>query len=91
MKKLILVAIVKGVVHATIIPAMIFVLTNRFVEGNFGGVAAIVYMFLVGVLYNFVFQRKDISKKAFNITFAIVVGVPMFFKLLQALAWGIAG
>ena len=91
MKKLILVAITKGVVHATIIPMIIFILTNKFVEGNFGGVAAIVYMFIIGVLYNFVFQRKDISKKAFNYTFAFVVFGPLVFMLMRALAYGIAG
>jgi hypothetical protein len=91
MKKLILMAIAKGVVHASIIPVIIFVLTNKFVDGNLGGIVAFVYMFIVGVLYNFVFQRKDISKKAFNMTFASVVFIPMGFMLLQALAYGVAG
>ena len=91
MKKLILIAIAKGVAHASIVPVAIFALTNKMVEGNFGGVAALVYMFIVGVLYNFVFQRKDISKKAFNATFTLVVFVPLGLKLMQALAYGIAG
>ncbi len=40
MQKAILIAIIKGVVHATIVPVVIFILVNNYFTGNWGGVAA---------------------------------------------------
>ena len=66
-------AIAKGVAHATVIPLMIFVLTNMLIEGKYGGVAAIVYIIIVSILYNLVLKDKDISKIAFNKTIFTIV------------------
>jgi len=91
MKKMIMTAIAKGIIHATLVPAGIFTLVNKHFDGNYGGVAALVYMMAVYVLYNFVLERKDISRKAYNYTFILIVVVPVILKVLQALSYGIAG
>jgi len=91
MEKIFKIAVAKGVVHATIIPVIIFVLTNELMSGNWGGVAALGYMFMVAVLYNFVFMEKDISRKAFNIAVQFTLLAPLSFLLVFLFANGLIG
>ena len=90
-QKAILAAALKGIVHATIIPVFIFLMVNIYFEGNWGGVAAVVYMLFAWIVYNILVKNKDISKMAFNWSAMAMVVVPLLSKIAQALAWGIAG
>ena len=71
-KEMVISVMAKGVAHATVVPLMVFVLVNLFIEGNFGGVVALGYMLVVGGLYNVVFKDKDLSKMAFNRTVGLI-------------------
>ena len=88
-QKAILIAIVKGVTHATVMPVTVFFLVNHFFTGNWGGVASIGYIVIVGWFYNKVLKNKDISKIAFNVSALALMIAPVAFKTLQALAWGL--
>jgi len=70
-EKLIAKALFKGFAHATIVPATIFYLTNYFVEGNWGGVAALIYIILSWYIYH-KSTHKDLSKQAFNFSIMVI-------------------
>lgn len=88
-EKAILIAVTKGVTHATIIPVIVFILVNSYIRGNFGGLAAALYMIIAGYFYNRILKDKDISKLAFNISAIAMIVLPAGFKILQAMSWGI--
>ena len=90
-QKAILIAIVKGVAHATVIPVIIFMLVNNYFEGNWGGVVAVFYMIILGYFYNRILKNKDISKLAFNASAIAMIVLPVGFRILQAMSWGVAG
>lgn len=77
-KELLVKAILKGVAHATVAPLIILTLVNLLMSGNFGGIAAVLYIAVVAVLYNVVLEGKDFSKQAFNYTVGIVYGAMLF-------------
>lgn len=56
-QKAILIAVAKGVVHATVVPVIIFTSVNSFFTGNWGGLASFFYIVIVGWLYNKVFEK----------------------------------
>jgi len=72
--KIVVVAIFKGILHASVVPMMIMLLINIFFNGNNGLIGLVVYVALVAHLYNNVFEAKDISKMVFNYTVSIVYG-----------------
>jgi len=87
---LIVKAMIKGVAHATIVPVIIFYLTNYFVKGNFGGAVALIYIVLVATLY-LLSRNKDISRFAFFSTITLVYGGWIAFLLVSAIFAGLGG
>jgi len=72
--KLVIAAMFKGVVHATVIPLLIIIYINGNYEGNFGILGGIFYVIIMWTAYNIWFQNKDISKIAFNYTVGAYIG-----------------
>ena len=89
-EKLIAKAIFEGVANATIIPVIIFNLTNYFVKGSFGGVVALVYIILAATLY-FMSKKRDISRFAFFITSTFVYGGWIMLLIISAMLAGLGG
>ena len=77
-KEMVMSEMAKGVAHATVVPLIVFILVNLFIEGNFGGIVALGYMLIVGGLYNVVFKDKDLSKMAFNKTAGLIIAAILF-------------
>jgi len=82
---LIIKSIFKGIAHATLIPLLIMMLVNANIEGNFGGVAAMLYLLIPAKVYKEA-DNKDISKYAFIKTLQVIVGFIAFFTILSLLA-----
>ena len=63
LKQEISIAMLKGFLHATIIPILVTVVVNYFWQG-WGLIVAMVYLIIVSLVYRKV-KNKDISKKVF--------------------------
>ncbi len=80
-KKLIIVAYIKGVAHATVVPLIVMVLVNYLFSGNFGGVAALIYVAMVSYIYH-KSTNKDLSKQAFQTTLAVLLTIVLVIALM---------
>lgn len=80
-EKIIMVAIAKGVAHATIIPVMMMILTNLLINGNWGIVSLITYVTFASIVYA---RSKDkyISKKAFFGTLTALFTMLLIYMML---------
>ena len=89
-EKLIAAALFEGIAHATIIPVIIFNLTNYFVKGNWGGIIALAYIITVATIY-LISKNKIISRFAFFSTITLVYGGWIAFFLVSAIFAGLGG
>lgn len=84
--KKVITAILKGIVHSTVVPLMILLLINIDSDEKLGLYYAIAYIVIVGIGYNFVATKKDISKHTFNFTVSTVFGFALLFLGLGSLS-----
>lgn len=80
-EKLIVKAVFKGFFHAAVMPIIVALLTNFLFEGNWGGVAGLMYLFVPISAYSKL-QDKDISKMVFKYTLFGIFGVAGFIAFL---------
>lgn len=87
-KNNVIIAVVKGFAHATIIPMVLMIVTNIAFSGNWGIVVAISYLFFVAIVY-MTTENKDISKRIFFSTLSAISIVLLFivFTILAFIAW----
>jgi len=89
-EKLIAIALLKGMVHATVVPVVISYVINYFIKGNFGGASAFTYIVLVATLY-LLSKNKDISRFAYFSTIILVYGGWIAYLLVSAMFAGLGG
>jgi len=75
--KQVIIAILKGITHATVAPFIIMLMINLSTDGNFGGVMALIYIAITATVYNFFLKDEDIAKYAFNFTATTVIAFPL--------------
>jgi len=57
-------AYAKGVIHGLVVPFFLMKVTNMLFDGNYGGLTAVVYLLVVGLIY-LTSKEKDLSKRGF--------------------------
>ena len=76
------IAIVKGAMHALLLPALIVFLVNISVDGNYGFLTGLGYLIIPTMVYARS-KKKDISKKVFfGIWKVLIVGVVIYTLLI---------
>jgi len=75
-----IISMAKGIMHATLIPLLIMILTNYMFSGNYGILVAVLYVLIVSLAYKK--SDKILARTAFNYTISAVL---IFLLLLLSI------